>query len=300
MARATAADAVLAGWLEPLAPLAAVVTQLGDTWLLGGLVLAVYLLGPRAPGFGHDTARVRGASLLALLLAALATTVALKGVIAAPRPPGGPATVAGPEWLRTAYHLAAGGDGYAFPSGHALGATVVWGGLAALADWRTRRERALAAAGMVAVVGLTRVALGVHYLVDVAAGVALGLAVLGVGLGPARSPRGTFGLAAVAGLAAAGLAAEVVEGAALCGATVGAGLAWTALGERVGACARDQRAAWGGLAAGALLAGGGGLLLAFVPMAPAVGVGTALLTAAVVALPLGVDRAKERLGSRAG
>lgn len=300
MARATAVDAALAGWLEPLALLAAVVTQLGDTWLLGGLVLAVYLLGPRAPGFGHDAGRVRGAHLLALLLAALATTVALKGAIAAPRPPDSPATVAGPEWLRTAYHLAAGGDGYALPSGHALGSTVVWGGLAALADWRTRRERVLGAAGVVSVVVLSRVALGVHYLVDVAVGVAIGLAVLGVGLGLARSPRATFGVAAVAGLAAAGLAAEAVEGAALLGASIGAGLAWTALGARIGAATLGRRPAWGALAAGALLAGGGGLLLALIPVAPVVGVGTALLTAAVVALPLGVERAKERVGSRAG
>lgn len=73
---------------------------------------------------------------------------------------------------------------YSFPSGHALGATVFYGVLAAyLCAGRTARARAAivaAAAGMIALVGLSRLYLGAHYLSDVLAGVAEGSAWLAI------------------------------------------------------------------------------------------------------------------------
>ncbi|MGH3381927.1 MAG: phosphatase PAP2 family protein [Actinoallomurus sp.] len=69
--------------------------------------------------------------------------------------------------------------GYAYPSGHATQAITIWGLLAVLAAadsrWRARRVPIFVAAGIVvALVGVSRVYLGVHWLTDVIAGYALG------------------------------------------------------------------------------------------------------------------------------
>ena len=68
-----------------------------------------------------------------------------------------------------------------FPSGHAVGSAVACGMLAyCLAlRWRTWRRRLLLVAGLgllVLLIGFSRIFLGVHYLSDVLAGYALGLA----------------------------------------------------------------------------------------------------------------------------
>jgi undecaprenyl-diphosphatase len=71
-------------------------------------------------------------------------------------------------------------DTYSFPSGHAMVSTAAYGLLAYLA-WgrlRTRRARLLLASGTVtavALIGFSRLYLGVHYLSDVLAGVAGGV-----------------------------------------------------------------------------------------------------------------------------
>lgn len=70
---------------------------------------------------------------------------------------------------------------YSFPSGHAAGATLFYGVLAAYlvcldVRWRTRALVALGACTMVLLVAFSRVYLGVHYLSDVLAGIAVGSA----------------------------------------------------------------------------------------------------------------------------
>ncbi|GAA0452719.1 hypothetical protein Ade02nite_00740 [Paractinoplanes deccanensis] len=75
------------------------------------------------------------------------------------------------------------GQGNSFPSGHTLGATIVYGMLALVILSATRRFRALVitlAAVLIVAVGLTRIALGVHFLSDVLAGWFLGLAWISV------------------------------------------------------------------------------------------------------------------------
>lgn len=70
---------------------------------------------------------------------------------------------------------------YSFPSGHTAAATLFYGVLAAMlvsktSLWRRRVMIVLAAIAMVALVALTRVYLGVHYLSDVLAAMAEGVA----------------------------------------------------------------------------------------------------------------------------
>jgi membrane-associated phospholipid phosphatase len=70
---------------------------------------------------------------------------------------------------------------YSFPSGHVAGATLFYGFVAALLvahvkAWRWRVLVVLAALGMVVLVALTRMYLGVHYLSDVLAAFAEGVA----------------------------------------------------------------------------------------------------------------------------
>jgi len=109
--------------------------------------------------------------LAAVMIGAALFTEVVKEVVALPRPPG----EALAPWL-----------GYSFPSGHTLNSTVTYGLLAVVA-WRSRLPL-LARRGLVAVgatlpflVGLSRVALGVHYPSDVLAGWLGGIAFVALG-----------------------------------------------------------------------------------------------------------------------
>jgi undecaprenyl-diphosphatase len=71
-------------------------------------------------------------------------------------------------------------QGYSFPSGHALGSTVVAGGLAYLGihvlhSWRQRAAAIAFALTFVLAVAASRVYLGVHWISDIAAGISGGL-----------------------------------------------------------------------------------------------------------------------------
>ncbi|WP_159901926.1 phosphatase PAP2 family protein [Salinirussus salinus] len=158
-------------------------TQLGDMWFLLLAIGALYwrARGGAAPGFTPMPFR-DCLLLLALAVGSYAAAAALKSAFAFPRPPGAGTAVL-PAWLPPAaspvYEAMVTADGYGFPSGHATAATAVYGGMAVLLRAGTRRLRYAAAAAVVTTVALSRVVIGVHYLVDVVAGVLLGLAVLG-------------------------------------------------------------------------------------------------------------------------
>lgn len=98
------------------------------------------------------------------------TTNLLKLAFERPRPP-----------LRTAELEV---SSYAFPSGHTSAAMAVYGALALILlrqrRWRSRLAVLVPAAALIAVVGLSRVSLGVHYPTDVVAGLAVGVACLSV------------------------------------------------------------------------------------------------------------------------
>lgn len=89
-----------------------------------------------------------------------------------------------PDLLRGGAAAAETAAGPAFPSGHAQSAATFWGLAALLAR---RRVVTLLAALMILAIGASRVYLGVHWPVDVAAGMAIGLAVAGAAYGLVRS-----------------------------------------------------------------------------------------------------------------
>ncbi|ADB59144.1 phosphoesterase PA-phosphatase related protein [Haloterrigena turkmenica DSM 5511] len=151
--------------------LVALLTQLGDVWFLVLLVGLVYWFRP------DD--REEAAVLVGLMLAGFSLVTALKYAFALPRPgrPLAELEALGPL-ARSLYEATGTADGYGFPSGHAVLTTVVYGGLAWRLSIGTARQRAAAAATVVSLVCASRVALGVHYFVDVVAGVAIGLAFL--------------------------------------------------------------------------------------------------------------------------
>ena len=166
-------------WLDPVF---LVVTQLGSSALLIPLLLAVGLtLGVRR----------RTWSPLALLASALLGAIALytggKAFTGRVRPQFDPLVVE---------------ETFSFPSGHSTQAAAAWLALAAVAvawlpagaDTPRRRRLLWGGAATVAVaVALSRVYLGVHWLTDVLAGLALGagwtlllVRLVGRDLGPRR------------------------------------------------------------------------------------------------------------------
>lgn len=208
---------------EWLATPVALLTQLGDVWFLSLLLLTLYWI--RAAD--RDTLAAVGG----VTLAGLALLDALKHAFALPRPdrPLLP-TEALPSAIQPVYEATAFAAGYGFPSGHALMTTVVYVSLAVVLPVSTARRRFVAAGALVVAVSVSRIALGVHYLVDVAAGAGLGLlflAATGAALRRA-SDRGTaaFGLAVL--FAGVNLLVSPVDGDALLllGASVGGFGGW--------------------------------------------------------------------------
>lgn len=162
----TVADAELSTWLHsnatpPLTKAVFVITSLGSTPMVTCIAIAVGLYLIRRRQF--------------YWLAALASSVAgggllnkiLKYVFHRPRP-------FFPDPLLTL-------SSYSFPSGHTMMATVLYGSLAAYllsrtTNWPKRFVIILATVCLIATVGFSRMYLGAHYLSDVLAAIAEGLA----------------------------------------------------------------------------------------------------------------------------
>jgi undecaprenyl-diphosphatase len=136
----------------------------GCTFLGGAVLVAIGVAFVLGAGL---TGRIRLALIVAgVLIAAALFTELVKDVVARPRPTMDPLVTA---------------SGYSFPSGHTLNSTVTYG-LLALVAWRSRLtlaiRRAVVVAGVIVpiLVGLSRIALGVHWPTDVLAGWLAGVA----------------------------------------------------------------------------------------------------------------------------
>ncbi|ONM49737.1 phosphatase PAP2 family protein [Nocardia donostiensis] len=150
----------VASWRgEPLTTVATVITHLGGS-------LAMWILALTVCAWCYRRGRRPELTAIAVAgLGALVTVQPLKHAIGRERPPvdGRLVTVIDP----------------AYPSGHSLGSAAVVGTVAALAVIHARSRRiavtaATAASCFVALVGLSRIYLGVHWPTDVLAGWAIG------------------------------------------------------------------------------------------------------------------------------
>jgi phosphatidylinositol-3-phosphatase len=146
------------GWLTGVMRL---VTDLGAAGVLVPLVLTAGLAWRWRRGTWRPLALLAGA-----VAGAWVVQVAVKQLVERPRPPAALAVS----------HA----TGFAFPSGHATDAAAVYGMLAVLLARSGRGAARVAAwagaAALIALVGLSRLYLGVHWLSDVVAGAGLGIA----------------------------------------------------------------------------------------------------------------------------
>lgn len=296
MTRGVGEVALLSELPVVLVVLAAVVTQLGDSWFLFAILGALYWFGEALPG-PLSLDRRRAAFALALGIGARAVTTTLKEWLQYPRPPGAN-EAAGldlvPALVEPIYVAAATADGFGFPSGHAVAAVVVYGGLALLVG--SRRGYGLAAA-LVVVVAFSRLVLGVHYLVDVLVGIAVGGAYLAVvyracsrGTNVGRALMVTV-LVALAGAVLGGYGFRTM---AVLGGTLGARIAWGSLG---GAVVHDETTRFGGGVAVLVGLGAAALVGAMdtAQVAPYVAfLGAGIALAGVVAAPLVGEAAARR------
>lgn len=273
----------------------ALLTQLGDFWFVSTASVLAYWLAAATPVVGRGLTRDRAAMLVGLVATAAAVSLALKAAFAAPRPPNPDivAAAAGLPWpVGTLYESVVTGRGYGFPSGHATTTVLVWGGFAWALRVGRKRQRYAVAGGVVAVVSLSRLVLGVHYLVDVVAGAAIAAAVLWFTLAALRTPTRLFAFAAVVAAAGVVVGGVTRDAAGVFGLGVGGLVTLWALDgvpeftRRGGAIT----AAAGAVSLGALAAG----ILLLTPPAVVVGVLAAVGMGLVLALPLVGERVAKK------
>ncbi len=118
-------------------------------------------------------------------------------------------------------------SGEGFPSGHTMTATVLWGALALWGRAWTANRRWSMAAVLIGLVGFSRLALGVHYLVDVLASVAFGMAYLYVMWSFVRADAmRAFAIAIVLSVLAAVISGGSTDGVLALVGTVGCFVGW--------------------------------------------------------------------------
>lgn len=161
-------DETIPGWAETLIY---ILTLPGD-WmlivpLLAGLYLADVLSTLRSPNTAPDEPLCsdRTVFIIGTVFGGLALVYLLKVSFGFSRPPE--------DWWAISV------DTDSFPSGHTMAATVFWGTLAVWYERGSRRFRTLGAAAVIAIVGLARLALGVHFLLDIIAAIGFGCLYLG-------------------------------------------------------------------------------------------------------------------------
>lgn len=232
----------------------AAVTHLADPWFLFGLLAVLYWFGSERLA---ASPRRAGATAIAVVTCAYAAVALGKAWFAAPRPPGAASPADAPMWLPgllSAWYETQGfSDGFGFPSGHATGGVAAYLAVALLYDrvW-TPRRRLRGAVAVAVAVAISRVVIEVHFLVDVVAGLLVGIGAVFIVLWFAGDPRiraiggersesiespaeldplPAFLLAAAVSIAAAGVAAANGHTEGVIEATIGIA---TGLGGAVG------------------------------------------------------------------
>ena len=201
---------------ESSVPIFELLTLFGDLWLIlpvVGIVCFMDIYRGAPNGERGTLCTSRTGYFVGVVFGGLALAVVLKSVFALPRPPM--ALQATPR------------GGFGFPSGHTLAATILWGALTTWSQAGTHRMRMLVAGSLIGLVAFSRLALGVHYFVDVVASIGFGVGylVLAAWLTD-RDPVLMFG-----GAIGIGVVAFLVDGTgqdgqlALVG-TIGAAVGW--------------------------------------------------------------------------
>ena len=271
----------------------------GSVWFVAPAIVLAFYFGPRD----------RFASWLAIVMGGYAIMVGTKGYFEVGRPGVGPAIA--PETLPAGvaqlYAPLVEVSSTSFPSGHAMAGTIIWTMFALELDVGTRRQRLLGAAAMITAIGFSRIAVGLHYPVDVLAGSAIALAFLAVILAlrervAARSGEHEATTAVFASVAVIALLSFVVGGrvdaAGLFGGAVGALAAWRYAPPPVAPWSPSLRRAAHGLLGIGLLSVGAAVLL--VTEWTPVWFGLGLFAGAViVGLPQAVVEASDRMPSEA-
>lgn len=183
------------------------ITDLGDPLFIVLVVSALYLF----------VDRYRGSFVIGVTFAGYGITVALKELLAIPRPPADVQVISA--------------SGYGVPSGHTLGAVIVFGMLAEELEIGTRSQRYVVASTLVGLVAASRIVLGVHYVADVIAGFVLGAGILAVVYGfDFRRPFPLFAIGAIGALVAMVLSGlTYASSLVLFGFAVGALVSWPLL-----------------------------------------------------------------------
>ncbi|WP_255171099.1 phosphatase PAP2 family protein [Natrononativus amylolyticus] len=269
----------------------ALVTQLGDVWFLALVVGLLYWVR----GSERDDAAV----VVGFTVAGLSLISALKHVFALPRPDQPLVLLETLPWMiQPLYEATAMASGYGFPSGHALMTTVVYVTLAHRLSIGTHRQRFAVAGTIIAAVCVSRIALGVHYLVDIVAGVGVGLAFVLIGewlLARIAVDQGTvaFTLAVVFSASNLLVGGADTDGVLLLGTALGAFAGWQliVLGRRLVDCERPSAAVrplalHGGLALGAVVPLVGALETFPLLSLPAAGGAVGLAVGAFITVPI--------------
>ncbi len=181
--------------------------------ILGLLYLGDVFQSLRRPVESEPLCSDGTVALIATIFGGLALVVLLETLFAAPRPPESLHAVDASE--------------FAFPSGHTMAATVLWGSLVLWSSRGQFRTRVGVAALIIGLVAFSRLALGVHYLPDVLAGIGFGAVYVATMFQiPDREPRYTFAVATV--IAVLAVIVTVANSRALLalGGTVGAAVGW--------------------------------------------------------------------------
>ena len=143
------------------------ITYFGDLRLILTVLGAVWLLDIWRGITNEERSVVwtdRTAYFVGIVLGGLALIVMLKTMFALPRPPA---------TLHTTSR-----DGFGFPSGHTMAATILWGAFVMWGRLGSHHIRFVMAGLLIGFVALSRLALGVHYLPDVIASIGFGVCYL--------------------------------------------------------------------------------------------------------------------------